>query len=766
MTTFRPRTIRQRLLTTFLIVALLPTIGIGLGSAAVGYYTARQQAVDRLASVAARKELAIRDWVTGLSNKLLIAANTEGEPERLSVVLDLARDNKYYDFYNKAARNRLRGLVGQDPAIGEFFLVDLNGRVILSTKDDQQNATFVNRTVLHQALGGRYLGWPPASGPANERVLVALEPVRGADGQPLGVIGLRASLASLDPLLQERTGLGVTGKAYLVTRDRQFVAGVAAPAGPAALASGLVATIGSGLPNQGLYRDYQAASVVGVYRWLPDLGLALATEQNQGEAFGAVGAVIAVNLAVGLAGILLAIAAALFMARDLAVPIAGLVQTATRVAAGDLDQVAVVQSDDEIAALALAFNSMTAQLRELIAGLERRVGERTNALQSANAALVRRAVQLETSVRVSREITSILDVNLLLERVVELIRRAFGYYHVLIFLLDHDRDELVLAAGSGEADPQVRRVNLAQRSINTRAIQTRMAQIVNDVAQSPDFLRDDCLPGTRSEMIAPLMLGDQIIGTLDVHSVQVDGFSAEDALVIQGLGDQIAIAIENARLYDRSRELAVLEERNRLARELHDSVTQSLYSLLLLAEGWRRLASANSAANVDDYLSRIGEITQQALREMRLLILELRPPALESEGFAGALRHRLDAVEKRVGVDARLIMDDLAPLPPALDEALYRIAVEALNNALKHAAATVVTVRLAVNESCATLEVSDNGRGFNLASAGDCGGLGLNSMRERAGQVGGTLTIETATGRGTLVTAIVPYQRSEPREAA
>jgi signal transduction histidine kinase len=181
---------------------------------------------------------------------------------------------------------------------------------------------------------------------------------------------------------------------------------------------------------------------------------------------------------------------------------------------------------------------------------------------------------------------------------------------------------------------------------------------------------------------------------------------------------------------------------------------------VLLTEGWRRLLNAGSGAQTEDYLRRIGEIAQQALREMRLLIHELRPPVLEQEGFVGAVRKRLDAVERRVGVEARLMMDDLVDLPRTLEEELYWIAQEALNNALKHASASKETVRICVEGEVLVLEIADDGQGFELEAA-NRGGLGLTSMAERARRMGGTLSIQTALGQGTTVKVSVPLRRAE-----
>jgi signal transduction histidine kinase len=198
-------------------------------------------------------------------------------------------------------------------------------------------------------------------------------------------------------------------------------------------------------------------------------------------------------------------------------------------------------------------------------------------------------------------------------------------------------------------------------------------------------------------------------------------------------------------------EKAVAAERNRLARELHDSVTQSLYSLTLLAAAGQRMIQAKELEQIAANQARLGKIAQQALQEMRLLVYELRPLALESEGLSGALEQRLETVERRAGIQARVLMEGELELARDLEEELYGIAQEALNNALKHAMASEVVLSIRVVEDSAALEVIDNGRGFDLADARNSGGLGLITMQERADKIGGLLSIQSAPGEGTIV---------------
>lgn len=210
-------------------------------------------------------------------------------------------------------------------------------------------------------------------------------------------------------------------------------------------------------------------------------------------------------------------------------------------------------------------------------------------------------------------------------------------------------------------------------------------------------------------------------------------------------------------------ETAVGKERNRMARDLHDSVTQSLHSSTLLAEAGRRLASSGDLERATGYLTRLGEISQQALKEMRLLVYELRPLALKESGLAGALQRRLDAVERRAGMEARLIVEGEANLPATVEEELYRIAQEALNNALKHGEPTSVVVTLrfegAPPDQRVELEIVDDGQGFVPQVASDRGGMGLVSMGERAKKIGARLTVHSAPGEGTRVAVVVGEEK-------
>ena len=259
----------------------------------------------------------------------------------------------------------------------------------------------------------------------------------------------------------------------------------------------------------------------------------------------------------------------------------------------------------------------------------------------------------------------------------------------------------------------------------------------------------------RALLTVPLVIKEEFYGSLGFYYTDSRQFSEEDIRLGMSFGNQAALAIENARLRVQAEQAAILQERSRLARDLHDSVTQLLYSLTLLAEAGRRLAQSGDLQRVDEALARLGEIGQQAFKEMRLLVYELRPLALKSAGLVRALQQRLDTVERRAGIETTLTVDGHVELSTRLEEELYHIAQEALNNVLKHAAATTIAVSIAANERHIALEIHDDGKGLDLSAGSDEGGIGLSSMRERAEKLGGTLTITSVPGQGMTVNVTV-----------
>jgi PAS domain S-box-containing protein len=259
---------------------------------------------------------------------------------------------------------------------------------------------------------------------------------------------------------------------------------------------------------------------------------------------------------------------------------------------------------------------------------------------------------------------------------------------------------------------------------------------------------------------APLLHRGASVGLLTAIYREGEMPYAAETSFLAALADQAATAAANARLLAAAREKVMLEERRRLARELHDSVSQSLYAIQMGANMARERLDQDPAAAGQpmDYVMRLAEASQA---EMRAVISELRPEALETEGLVAALKMQIDVLRTRQGIAAQLIASAEPEVPIEVKQALHRIAQEALWNTVKHAHAQHVDVRLEAHENSVDLEIADDGVGFDPKGSFP-GHLGLRSMQERAIGAGGSLEVVSGRGRGTRVVVRVSSARQSP----
>jgi signal transduction histidine kinase len=258
----------------------------------------------------------------------------------------------------------------------------------------------------------------------------------------------------------------------------------------------------------------------------------------------------------------------------------------------------------------------------------------------------------------------------------------------------------------------------------------------------------------------PVRDGDRVLGIIFAANktsaaAAGRGFTERDEEILSLFAAHAAIALTNARLYERSRELSVLTERSRLARDLHDAVTQKLFSIRAHARAAAVLAARDpvDAARVRAEIEVVGELGAEAHAELRAVIDGLAPPDLEEAGLAESLRRYAVLAGRAHGVPVAFSAACMPGLSPAVEAAFYRVAQEALHNALRHAAAAGIRVALSKTARQVVLEISDDGHGFAVEAPS--AGLGLASMRERAAAAGGTLTIRSGA-KGTVVRMTVP----------
>ncbi|MBS1252257.1 MAG: Signal transduction histidine-protein kinase/phosphatase DegS [Anaerolineales bacterium] len=375
--------------------------------------------------------------------------------------------------------------------------------------------------------------------------------------------------------------------------------------------------------------------------------------------------------------------------------------------------------------------------------------------KEAEKRIRREAARADALARVAARLNTKLELDAVLKAVCEETANALDVSAVSVLLCNEGGSVLMLAATWGlpssyraEYVPTPRSFYESFAEQQGPLIVVPDLQAVRDLPNAELYARHDIHSVAATSMIRD----NQLIGTLNVYTVGVHRtFSADERVLLTGLADQVAQAIENARLYEQAQQLAVMAERNRLARELHDSVTHGLYGVTMYAEASARLLNKGHSELAVEHLQEIRGTAQEALQEMRLLIFELRPPVLERAGLVVALQTRLEAVEERAGIEAKFSVEGDVALPAEIEAGLYRIAQEALNNALKHSQLDRVRLHLQLSEPAIALEIEDNGIGFDVAAAKVGGGMGLRNMTERAAEMGGDLTIDSRPGEGTHV---------------
>jgi signal transduction histidine kinase len=418
----------------------------------------------------------------------------------------------------------------------------------------------------------------------------------------------------------------------------------------------------------------------------------------------------------------------------------------------------------QLASIALDNARLHTSLRQELAERRRAESELQKAYQTLERRVSERTRELEILNTIAAAVTSSLNVTEVFKYAIETTGDALGLEVGAAFRLDDDEAQdpnprLRLLAHRGLSAgflPFVERLPLRGSMIEL-AIPSGGPQAWKPSEYHIEPIRRALeREGLRFGISVPLMAQGKLLGGMVLGSRAERTMSGEEMSLLAAIGQEVSIAVANARLFDRAQRMAALEERNRLAHELHDSVTQSLYSLTLYAEAAARMLEAGQPKTAAEQLRELGDTAREALQEMRLLIFELKPLALEKAELADAIRSRLDAVESRVGLKADLRVTGEARLGDALKLELYHVVREALNNILKHAGARRVSVVLTLSADEAALEVNDDGRGFDPETGRASGGLGLAGMAVRARRVGGALTVQSSPGGGTKVSFRAP----------
>jgi signal transduction histidine kinase len=268
------------------------------------------------------------------------------------------------------------------------------------------------------------------------------------------------------------------------------------------------------------------------------------------------------------------------------------------------------------------------------------------------------------------------------------------------------------------------------------------------------------LSGTKSELAVAIKVKDKILGVLDIESNKIDAFSEADLSTSQTLADQLAVAIENARLYQETGKMAVMEERNRMAREIHDTLAQGFTGIILQLEAAEQAYKGDNSETLQ-LINKARSLARGSLNEARRSVWNLRPQALERLSLVEAMRQEVIRFAQSSNIKARFeVSESKRELPLDIETALLRICQESLANIKKHAQATEVKVDLDFDESNVVLAVRDNGIGFNTdkddQGKGEHRGFGLISMQERTRSLGGIFEVQSEEKEGTIIKIVIP----------
>ena len=549
--------IRVRLIGTFLILVVVPVALTGTVAMLINAQNSQKAVLRQLESVASLKESAVLSWANNLQSDLDTIASGSINIDRLEILVSpgSVEDIVFQNTYNQLMQ-QVSDQMRNTNFFSEVMVADLAGTVVFSTESSSQGKSVKGESFFSPGLEKSVL-MPPVTREGQGNILFVARPLKDNNDQTIAVLAGRANLEQLNKIMTERIGLGDTGETYLVNQSHHLItdslfsnykAGVSYVFSPA-----IDLALYKNQNGSGSYASYRVKYVLGVYRWIPELGLAFFAEQERSEALRSTFQGIYINIGLMIAALLVAFVVGYAATNRITEPLARLTKTAEQIASGNFQLLAETEQFDEIGALSNSFNSMTTQLRNLVTNLEQRVVDRTRDLE-------RRSKQLQIAAEVAREATAVHDLTELLRRGVNLIHDRFGYYHVGIYLVDDLGEQAVLMAATGDAGrimlARGERVRVGETRGNANqptvgyVAQSGRQSISIDVSADPIHFSNPLLPETKSEAVLPLKVGAKVIGVIDVQSKETGSFDEETSYVLQIVSDQLAIAIQNTRLIE------------------------------------------------------------------------------------------------------------------------------------------------------------------------------------------------------------------------
>jgi nitrate/nitrite-specific signal transduction histidine kinase len=739
-----------------IVWSFVPTLIILSAVAWITFYSYQRvignQAIKQYPEIIKPKALTFNQTISGIANSIL-----------LPVIMDL--DTNHELPLEVRAQNILDQAQGLDYFDGGIFFLDQQGKIFRTQPSQPEligqdwSETFHFRSVNANPNLGAWTDLMTIESSGDKIFCVAIAMAGQTWDEVLGVAYycFQVYPVSQNIYYQTMTSLDLGSNVFVVDRNHQIIYSPdPSEMGKDLSGEAYIKELSQGDSNSGRFQigsEDMVVSYIPVFAGVPAERASwyMLAEQSWAEIMESTLSYRQFLYGLMAFGVLVPMLVTAYGVRRITDPIRKSIHAAEQVTAGQFQQRIDVNTGDEIETLADQFNLMSEKLDDSYSTLEKKVDERTDELATLNA--------------VAARVSSSLNINEIMADALERIMELTGMEHGIAYRIA-DGEGGAANSGTDAQEAHLRVMafrgfpptfsNLGDgvplRQSAAGVAGRRGEPIIWTLADLPTkstVMERLATLGVEQVIAIPLMAKGRLVGSLNLSTNQSRTYPPEQMALLKTIGQQIGVAVENAHLYEQAEQTAIAAERSRLARELHDAVTQTLFSANLIADVLPRIWERNPEEGLQS-LEELRQLTRGALAEMRTLLLEMRPESLERSDIKSLLTQLADATIGRARVPLNLDIHGECEITHEVKLVFYRVAQEALNNIAKHSGARQVDIHLQCQPGQMNLLIKDDGLGF-ASGALTPDHLGMTIMRERAISIGADLKIKSQVGEGTTV---------------